>query len=104
MARMISTVVDGFALHQGYFDREAQLALLAAMRQVIRAAPLFVPLTAAPVVPASAPATPRVRPLWSVAVWPPMLSFSAVDPLSSSSFQYATAPSLPRGWTAAYPP
>jgi DNA oxidative demethylase len=40
---MMSTVTDGFALHRGYLDGQAQVALFAAVRQVIRAAPLYTP-------------------------------------------------------------
>jgi alkylated DNA repair protein (DNA oxidative demethylase) len=41
-----SAVVRGAALHAGFLDRAAQEALVADLRGVIRAAPLFAPLTA----------------------------------------------------------
>lgn len=38
-------VVRGFELHKGYLDSAAQEALVSALRDVIRAAPLFSPMT-----------------------------------------------------------
>jgi DNA oxidative demethylase len=40
---MMSPVPDGFAVHRHYLDGQAQVALLAAIREVIRAAPLYTP-------------------------------------------------------------
>jgi DNA oxidative demethylase len=40
---MMSPVPDGFAVHRHYLDGQAQMALLAAIREVIRAAPLYTP-------------------------------------------------------------
>jgi alkylated DNA repair protein (DNA oxidative demethylase) len=42
-ARTLATARQGFALCRGYLDRAAQEALLAAVRAVIRQAPLFTP-------------------------------------------------------------
>jgi DNA oxidative demethylase len=42
-ARTVATARQGFALRPGYLDRTAQEALLAAVRAVIRQAPLFTP-------------------------------------------------------------
>jgi DNA oxidative demethylase len=42
-ARTIATAGQGFVLRPGYLDRAAQQALLAAVRAVIRQAPLFTP-------------------------------------------------------------
>jgi alkylated DNA repair protein (DNA oxidative demethylase) len=42
-ARTVATARQGFALRPGYLDRAAQEALLAAVRAVIRQAPLFTP-------------------------------------------------------------
>jgi alkylated DNA repair protein (DNA oxidative demethylase) len=39
----MSPLPDGFALHRHYLDRQAQAALLAAIGEVIRAAPLYTP-------------------------------------------------------------
>lgn len=44
--RAATAVVRGAALHAGFVDQAAQEALVADLREVIRAAPLFSPLTA----------------------------------------------------------
>ncbi len=37
------TLAPGLILHRGWFDRSAQEALVAAIREVLRQAPLFTP-------------------------------------------------------------